>query len=228
MLTWCSNKHPHLKTQIRYVIERLVKRYGYEQMTEVTPEAHQRLLIHLRKQKVRAHNHARVARRQEREERRAMSLGEDAAELEARKERHAEYEALLAEEAEAFDDDDGMDADATTTPGSRGGERTSRGGDGGGGGSGGLRAKAAAAAAAFASRRGGADMAMRQTWMDNSADAADLDLLTAPIVPVGGSGEEGKAQPRRGRSAASTSCEGVGFGEGGGWRRHAIRRRRGS
>ena len=31
-------------------------------------------------------------------------------------------------------------------------------------------------------------MAMRQTWMDNSADAADLDLLTAPIVPVGGSG----------------------------------------
>ena len=112
MLTWCTNKHPHLKTQVRYVIERLVKRFGHEEMSQVTPEAHQRLLVHLRKQKVRAHNHA-VARRQERDERRAMSLGdaggEEAAEMAARRERHEEYEALLEDEGD--DDADGEAGD---------------------------------------------------------------------------------------------------------------------
>ncbi len=58
MLAWCSNKHPHLKTQVRYLMERLVKRFGHDEMAKVTPEAHHRLLAHLRKQKNYAHNKA--------------------------------------------------------------------------------------------------------------------------------------------------------------------------
>ena len=53
LLTWCSNKHPHLKTQVRYLMERMVKKFGHDAMMQVTPEAHQRMLTHMRKQKVR-------------------------------------------------------------------------------------------------------------------------------------------------------------------------------
>ena len=98
ILVWGGARHPHLKTQVRYVVERLVKRFGYEETASATPEAHQRLLVHLRKQKVRSMNHA-AARR---EEKRALlysqgmgAAGSAAAELEARRERHAEFEALL-------------------------------------------------------------------------------------------------------------------------------------
>ncbi|EOD33147.1 hypothetical protein EMIHUDRAFT_202342 [Emiliania huxleyi CCMP1516] len=92
LLGWCSNKHAHLKYQVRYLMERLVKRFGLEVMTEVTPEEHQRLLTHMRKQKERARRHtdARLAAKAEREAAEAADLDGGGA-----RSRHAEYEALL-------------------------------------------------------------------------------------------------------------------------------------
>ena len=171
MLVWCSNKHPHLKTQCRYVMERLVKRFGYDVMMEVTPEQHQRLLVHMRKQKVRASNHA-AARRAERDQKRtaaaAAEWGEDAREAAERRERHAEYEALLDEDGGG----DGSDGDDD------GGE------DGGDGASPGLKAKAKAAAAAFARRRSKSEFSVQSAWMDTADSAAGLDILSAPLMPM--------------------------------------------
>jgi len=87
MLLWCSNKHAHLKMQVRYLMERLTKRFGHEAMLEVTPEAHHRLLTHIRKQKVRGQNHA-AARVAERE-------GRQAANGTSRGSRHSDFEALV-------------------------------------------------------------------------------------------------------------------------------------
>lgn len=108
MLLHSATKHPHLKMQVRYVVERLVKRFGYDEIAACTPETHQRLLVHLRKQKVYAHNKAV----QRREEKRALRYGQgmgvaaSVADLEARQERQAEFEALLDEEAAYGSDED--------------------------------------------------------------------------------------------------------------------------
>ena len=210
MLTWCTNKHPHLKTQVRYIMERLVKRFGHEEVSEVTPEAHQRLLTHLRKQRVRSHNHA-AARRAERDERLAherAAAGGDAAEAEARRERHAEYEALMDDEA-GSDDEGGGEAGGERGSGLEGvgvGGRRGRKGGGGGG--------------------GGAARTMQSTWMDAREDAAGDDLLSAPLVPAGGlkrrrgdqrevadgrrgaDGHSGSARVGASRAVASRASEG--------------------
>lgn len=91
LLAWCSNKHAHLKYQVRYLMERLVKRFGLEVMMQVTPEPHTRLLTHMRKQKERARRHtdARLAAK-------AVRDGDDD-EPGGPRNRHAEYEALLGE-----------------------------------------------------------------------------------------------------------------------------------
>jgi hypothetical protein len=39
-------------------MERKVKKFGHDAMMEVTPEAHQRMLTHMRKQKVGPTSHA--------------------------------------------------------------------------------------------------------------------------------------------------------------------------
>ena len=98
MLQWCTNKHAHLKTQVRYLMERLVKRFGHDVMMAVTPEAHLRLLTHMRKQKTRAHNHAaaRVAARE------AESGGAEG----GKRGRHSDFEALVEEGADADVDAD--------------------------------------------------------------------------------------------------------------------------
>lgn len=166
-------------------MERLVKRFGYDEMMTVTPEAHQRLLTHLRKQKVYAHNKA-VERRAERDARRTMGLadGGEEAEVEAaaRRDRHAEYEALLEEE-EAADDADGGQ------------------GEGGGGGLG------AASARPLGGRKGRAAAAagqhMQATWMDRSSDAAGIDLLSAPLIPIGSDGGRVVVGGKRRRAEAA-------------------------
>jgi len=95
LLSWCSNKHAHLKYQVRYLIERMVKRFGLEVMYDVTPEPHTRLLTHMRKQKERARRHtdARLAAKAERE----AAAADDDEEARGPRNRHAEYEALLGE-----------------------------------------------------------------------------------------------------------------------------------
>ena len=49
--------------QVRYLMERLVKKFGTEVMMGVTPEAHHRLLTHMRKQKERARRHVEASLR---------------------------------------------------------------------------------------------------------------------------------------------------------------------
>ena len=129
MLLYGVESHPHLRMQVRYVMERLVKRFGHDETMAVTPETHQRLLVHLRKQKVRSHNHAMARREEKRALRGETGLpergrgGEAAAiaanggggggggEAEAnRRERHAEYEAILDEETHEGEDEDEVDA----------------------------------------------------------------------------------------------------------------------
>ena len=112
LLTWCSNKHPHLKTQVRYLMERMVKKFGHDVMMEVTPEAHQRMLTHMRKQKVRASNHAA---------KRIVARDGEGADTEPR---HREFESLLDD-----DDDEGDDGgDAGEGEGGEGGGAAARGG----------------------------------------------------------------------------------------------------
>jgi ribosomal RNA-processing protein 12 len=199
MLVWCTNKHPHLKTQIRYVMERLVKRFGQEEMAMVTPEAHQRLLVHMRKQKVRAHNHA-VARRALRDERKAADANwaDDEQERDARSKRHAEYEAIFEDEAEL------SDGDAEDGPSNASGDGKSP-----------RRLRAAAAAAAFASKYGKGGL--HSTWMDASESAADLDMLSAPLVSFPGGtkkrGRDTRAVPDTTAASASATRPGVGTGD---------------
>lgn len=198
MLTWCSNKHPHLKMQVRYLIERLVKRFGYDVMAAVTPEAHQRLLIHMRKQKVRGQNHA-MARREARRaaeagvdtthggrEERATMVGKD---QQAGKKRHEEYEALAGEGAPSYEEGGGgdIDYDDDELVGSDG-NHTGR-------------------------RADAASMAARKPWMDGSLDAAEVDLLTAPLVGVGGgrATELRKSSGKRGREEAHAEDDRVDF-----------------
>jgi ribosomal RNA-processing protein 12 len=192
LLLWCSNKHPHLKTQVRYIMERLVKRFGYDAMLEVTPEAHHRLLAHLRKQKAYAHNKA-VERRAERDARRTMGLregggeDEDEDEAAARRERHAEYEALLEEEAADADeggDEGGEDEGAEVADHARAAGRKGRG-------------------ALTRTPRGAS---LQGTWRDQSSSAAGLDLLSAPMLPDGDLGELRRAaggKRRRGEAAGA-------------------------
>lgn len=196
LLLWCSNKHPHLKTQVRYIMERLVKRFGYDAMLEVTPEAHHRLLAHLRKQKAYAHNKA-VERRAERDARRTMGLregggeDEDEDEAAARRERHAEYEALLEEEA--ADADEGGDEDGEDEGGEDGGEV-------------GGHARAAGRKGRGAPTRTLRGATLQGTWRDQSSSAAGLDLLSAPMLPDGDLGDLRRAaggKRRRGDAAGA-------------------------
>jgi len=95
MLGWCSNKHAHLKYQIRYLMERLVKRFGFDTMLEATPEAHHRLLTHMRKRKERERRH--VEARLAAAGRPVDDKAEGAARGSAQRGRHSDYEALLGE-----------------------------------------------------------------------------------------------------------------------------------
>eukprot|EP00965_Chrysotila_dentata_P045213 1502729-Pleurochrysis_carterae.AAC.4 len=149
MLTWCNNKHSHLKYQVRYLMERLVKRFGMHEMTEVTPEAHQKLLTHMRKQKERARRHV--------EARLAAKDGGAAAAASGgggggERGRHDDYEALLGEgEGYEMDDDDDDGDKGSSSKRDGGGSSMSR-------------------------------LALRETWRDQSEDAAGVDLLEAPLV----------------------------------------------
>jgi len=181
LLAWCSNKHAHLKYQVRYLMERLVKRFGLDVMMAVTPEAHMRLLTHMRKQKERARRHtdARLAAKAERDGAAQDDLDGGAG---GPRNRHAEYEALLGE-GDDDDDDEYGDADAPVEAGAGG----------------------------AASRRGGG-LGLRETWTDRSEGAADVDLLTAPLVeapPL-----RGAAKRRREPEAGAEEDHGVSFADG--------------
>ena len=144
MLHWCSNKYAHLKYAVRYLMERLVKRFGHEAMMAVTPLEHQRLLTHMRKTKERERRHTlnRLAQKGDAAEGAGGSGG---------RRRHATYEDLIGE-------GEGADGEWEAA--------APRGGGGGGGGVG-----------------------LRETWTDRSESAADVDLLSAPLLlppaPVG-------------------------------------------
>ena len=150
-------------------------------MVQVTPEAHQRLLTHMRKQKVRASNHAakRIAARE----------GEEGAGAEAAEPRHAEFESLLEDDEDDDDDDDeGGGAD---------------GGDGGGGGAG---AAAARGGVRKAKRINRARLGLSETWQDRGEGGEVVDLLEAPLVEprrADGGGGARRATGKRGRDEAA-------------------------
>ena len=197
MLLWCSNKHPHLKTQVRYLMERLVKRFGHEAMTEVTPDAHQRLLTHLRKQKAYAHNKA-VERREEAAARRGGGGGEEEG-------GHDEYEALLDESD--GEGGEGGEGDA----GGEGGEGGAVGMEGVEGGAGAAGGRKGAASGVRRPRRiARPDGGVRSTWMDQGQGAAGLDLLSAPLVPLGPGATAGAAPAQGGGSRAAGGKRGRG------------------
>ena len=184
-------------------MERLVKSFGYEEMARVTPEAHQRLLVHLRKQKVYAHNKA-VERRAERDARKGIGVdgtfeAEHEVERMARKERHAEYEAMLEEVGEDASNDAGFDKDDMMDDGEGGSGVRMATGD------------SARRAVRKARRPDSAAASLAATWMDGSESAAGLDLLSAPLLPMASNGD---------RAAAAGGASGGGGG-GGGKRRRA-------
>ena len=50
-------------------------------------------------------------------------------------------------------------------------------------------------------RAGGAEASLVSTWRDGSAGAADVDLLSAPLIPMGGDGGGGRAAGGKRRRA---------------------------
>ena len=189
LLTWCTNKHPHLKTQVRYLMERMVKKFGHDVMMAVTPEAHQRLLTHMRKQKVRASNHAakRIAARE------AAGDGDD--DHQSDYARHADFEDLLEEEEDGgLDDGDGDAMD--------------------GAGSGGNDGPRAASGVRRAKRLPRSQLGLRETWQDRGDTGKVVDLLDAPLVEPsrGGAAAPGGrkvAGGKRGRDGDDDGGDGV-------------------
>ena len=108
MLEWASNRNAHMKFQVRYLMERLVKRFGVDKMMTVTPEPHQRLLTHMRKTKERERRH--VERRLAEKDARAQRGWDEGGSGSSR--RHDEYESLLEAGADKAADDEGGAADS--------------------------------------------------------------------------------------------------------------------
>lgn len=194
LLTWCSNKHPHLKTQVRYLMERMVKRFGHDAMMAVTPEAHQRLLTHMRKQKVRASNHAakRIAARE------AAGGGADGDDdHQSDYARHADFEDLLEEEDDDGDGLDDGDGDAMDDVGS-----------------GGKDGPKVASGVRRAKRLPRSQLGLRETWQDRGDAGKVVDLLDAPLVEPsrGGAAAPGGrrvAGGKRGREDDDDGGDGV-------------------
>ncbi|KAF9974756.1 hypothetical protein BGZ73_001782 [Actinomortierella ambigua] len=54
LLRWSHEHKAHFKVKVRHILERLVRRFGYEEILELVPEADRKLMVNIRKRRERA------------------------------------------------------------------------------------------------------------------------------------------------------------------------------
>ncbi|KAF9581243.1 hypothetical protein BGW38_001802 [Lunasporangiospora selenospora] len=114
MIRWSHEHKGHFKVKVRHILERLVRRFGYEDIVMFVPEADKKLLINIKKRRERA-------KRNKKNNTSGMDMDEEEEdETQASKKTvkptqtfgSAYEDALYGSESDLSDDDEGEDEDA--------------------------------------------------------------------------------------------------------------------
>jgi len=76
VLHWSNEHHQHFKIRVRHLMERLVRRFGYERILELTPMHHRKLLTNIRKRRDRLGRQKAIGKAESRDGDR-LELGQD-------------------------------------------------------------------------------------------------------------------------------------------------------
>lgn len=108
LIVWSHEHKGHFKAKVKHIIERMVRRFGFDAIHQACPEADRKLIVNIRKSKERAKKKKDAAREGD-------GASDDEEEEDGKQQFDTEYErAIYSSESEGEDGDEGDDDEVPT------------------------------------------------------------------------------------------------------------------